>query len=92
MCSLHCHKVIKLSDAVQHLPREMTCFVHGVGEPFLEVGRAQKSKSAGLYFIGKAVGHLKETNPILEYMCGICVEIWGLTVRYYFLIRSLNVR
>lgn len=30
---------IKLSDAVQKLPRQVTCNVHGVGGTFLDVGR-----------------------------------------------------
>jgi digalactosyldiacylglycerol synthase len=42
VCRAHTHKVIKLSDAVQRLPRECTQFVHGVSPQFLEVG-AEKS-------------------------------------------------
>ena len=37
----HTHKVVKLSDAVQPLPRSVTEFVHGVPQAFLEVGRAK---------------------------------------------------
>jgi len=61
----HCHRVVKLSDAVQKLPREMTLFVHGVAENFLKVGENIANKKAsgdtktpftkGAYFIGKAV-------------------------------------
>lgn len=39
VCRIHCHKVVKLSDAVQTLPKQTTEFVHGVAESFLEVGK-----------------------------------------------------
>lgn len=55
-------QVVKLSDAVQRLPRQQTQFVHGVPESFLEVGAAKAAQPAspgarrfgkGAYFIGK---------------------------------------
>lgn len=60
---IHCHKVVKLSDAVQPLPNESTEFVHGVADSFLKVGEAKAKPAAsggkrfsnGAYFIGKAV-------------------------------------
>jgi digalactosyldiacylglycerol synthase len=46
VCRVHCHKVVKLSDAVQRLPRETTQFVHGVPGAFLDVGRARAAALA----------------------------------------------
>jgi hypothetical protein len=52
-------QVVKLSDAVQQLPRQTTQFVHGVPESFLEVGAARAAPTGGrrfgkgAYFIGK---------------------------------------
>ena len=40
-------QVVKLSDTVQTLPRQVTCNVHGVAQCFLDVGRAAASQAAG---------------------------------------------
>ena len=77
VCRIHCHKVVKLSDAVQALPRQTTQFVHGVADSFLEVG-ARKAAPApeggdgkrfqrGAYFIGKVVW-AKGYTELLELM------------------------
>ena len=42
-------QVIKLSDAVQKLPRQVTCNVHGVGSNFLAVGRQRRAATAEEY-------------------------------------------
>ena len=56
-------QVVKLSDAVQQLPRQTTEFVHGVPNQFLDVGEKKAQQpdseesrfSRGAYFMGKAV-------------------------------------
>ncbi len=60
ICTL---QVVKLSDAVQPLPRQTTQFIHGVPQQFLAVGdkksepaaEGQERFSRGAYFMGKAV-------------------------------------
>ena len=54
-------QVVKLSDAVQPLPRQTTAFVHGVPHSFIKVGEekaqpppeGQRRFDNGAYFIGK---------------------------------------
>ncbi|WIA36591.1 hypothetical protein OEZ86_007880 [Tetradesmus obliquus] len=78
VCRIHCHKNVKLSDAVQSLPHQVTCNVHGVAAAFLDIGRAKAAKpppgqhrfTKGAYFIGKAVwgkGYRELINMGAEY-------------------------
>lgn len=45
VCRSYCHRVIKLSDAVQPLPHSVTCNVHGVRDRFIDIGRAVATKA-----------------------------------------------
>ena len=58
LCNIHTHKVVKLSDAVQGLPRQSTCFCHGVGRAFLQAGDSVKG---GLHLC--SIAHLTEKAP-----------------------------
>lgn len=59
----HVQLAIKLSDAVQTLPRQVTCFVHGVAGSFLKTGDQVKEASEkqetfftkDAYFLGKVL-------------------------------------
>jgi len=57
VCEIHCNRVIKLSDAVQYLPKATTCNVHGVRERFLTIGMdagtVPQDFTQGAYFLGK---------------------------------------
>ncbi len=57
VCAAHCHRVIRLSGAVQRLPGAVTENVHGVRSRFLDIGRARDGKpfTKGAYFLGKVL-------------------------------------
>ena len=68
----YCHSVVKLSDAVQPLPRESTCFVHGVSPRFLAIGeeRARRAAAAAATSapaptqLGMPVAHSDSLAPV----------------------------
>lgn len=57
VCRSYCHRVIKLSDAVQTLPHSVTCNVHGVRDKFIQIGRDRAGRpfENGAYFLGKVL-------------------------------------
>ncbi|KAA8495671.1 Digalactosyldiacylglycerol synthase 2, chloroplastic [Porphyridium purpureum] len=57
VCKVHCHIVVKLSDAIHALPHAVTCNVHGVRSNFLQIGKGMSPENftKGAYFLGKAL-------------------------------------
>lgn len=57
VCRSYCHRIIKLSDAVQTLPHSITCNVHGVRSKFLDIGKSMSNIEfeKGAYFLGKVL-------------------------------------
>ena len=62
VCRAYCDKIVKLSDAVQPLAREVTCFVHGVSPAFLEVG----ARKAALLRLARGGGSGPEAGALAE--------------------------
>ncbi|KAI0561872.1 Digalactosyldiacylglycerol synthase family GT4 [Gracilaria domingensis] len=52
----YCHRIIKLSDAVQLFPNSVTCNVHGVRDKFIRIGKSRGGPfPRGAYFMGKVL-------------------------------------
>eukprot|EP00737_Agarophyton_chilense_P000900 gb/GEZJ01001000.1/.p1 GENE.gb/GEZJ01001000.1/~~gb/GEZJ01001000.1/.p1 ORF type:complete len:566 (+),score=70.54 gb/GEZJ01001000.1/:2459-4156(+) len=52
----YCHRIIKLSDAVQLFPNSVTCNTHGVRETFINIGEKRSGPfPRGAYFMGKVL-------------------------------------
>lgn len=56
VCRGYCHRIIKLSDAVQEFPNSITSNVHGVRDKFIDIGRRRSGPfPKGAYFMGKVL-------------------------------------
>lgn len=53
----HTHRIIKLSDAMQGFPRQITANVHGTRDKFVKIGKETNPEgfTRGAYFVGKLV-------------------------------------
>lgn len=92
-----CLQIVKLSDAVQPLPRQTTQFVHGVPESFLAVGQAKGKPledgkprfTRGAYFMGKVntAGGVQKSacaggaDRLGHDMMRVCVSLMSLGAR-----------
>ena len=88
MCRAYCHKIIKLSGALQEFAPEKEVIenVHGVRSKYLEIGDnvGLKGHSKGAYFVGKlawpkGLGELFELMAYVTARTGKCfdVDIYG---------------
>ena len=56
VCRGYCHRIIKLSDAVQEFPNSVTSNVHGVARRFITIGKTLSGPfPRGAYFMGKVL-------------------------------------
>lgn len=56
VCRCYCHRVIRLSAALQPFPNSLTSNIHGVRRKFLAIGAAAPlSFTLPIYFLGKAL-------------------------------------
>lgn len=71
MCRAYCHKIIKLSGALQELApeKEVICNVHGVRDEFLAVGDQVTANSftKGAYYVG-TMAWAKGAKELFELM------------------------
>ena len=88
MCRAYCHKIIKLSGALQEFAAEKEVIenVHGVRTKYLDVGDSAPARgfSKGAYFIGKlawpkGLGELFQQMAFVTSRTGKCfhVDIYG---------------
>ena len=74
MCRAYCHKIIKLSDALQEFAptKEVTSNVHGVRDHYLKIGDKVSAHgfSKGAYFVGK-LAWAKGLDILLDFMKSI---------------------
>lgn len=71
VCRGYCHRIIKLSDAVQQFHGSITSNVHGVRRRFIQVGKEGKGGwKKGAYFMGKvlwAKGYRELVDNMTDY-------------------------
>ena len=82
--------MIRLSAAIQDLPRSIICSVHGVNPKFLEIGKRKNEHqqngdqafSKGAYYIGK-MAWSKGYKELLKLLHDHQKELTGLEVDLY---------
>lgn len=85
VCRGYCHRIIKLSDAVQEFPNSVTSNVHGVRDKFIDIGRQRSGPFVkGAYFMGKvlwAKGYRDLVDNMVEHYLrtgeALCIDFFG---------------